>query len=105
MVTIKPLTTVDDYKSATSNDGICVIKFGASWCNPCQRIEPVYEEIAKGNKTMIFFKVDCDVLKEAAKAEKISSIPAFVVYNNGVRVATHTGGDEERLRLFFKDSN
>ena len=46
--------------AATSGDKPLVINFTASWCPPCQRIDPVFEGNAARFPELIFKKIDVD---------------------------------------------
>ena len=68
-------------------DKPAIVDFTASWCGPCQRITPVFEELAKEYAgQIVVYKVDVDKEKGLAQAFNVSSIPA-VLY-------IPVGGDE-----------
>lgn len=67
-----------------------LMKFGAEWCMPCKRVDPV----VKSFKELGFCEVesiDIDDHPELAKEHGIRGIPAFVWFKNGEKVKFHAG--------------
>lgn len=53
-----------------------VIDFNATWCGPCRRFAPIFEEVAKEYKgKAIFMSVDVDNSPSAAQQFEVSAIP------------------------------
>ncbi|WP_289287224.1 thioredoxin domain-containing protein [uncultured Duncaniella sp.] len=53
-----------------------VIDFSATWCGPCRRFAPIFEETAKEYKgKAIFMSVDVDNSPETARQFEVSAIP------------------------------
>ncbi len=57
-----------------------VLYFFATWCGPCQQQAPIYEELAKENPTIMFYKIDVDKCRGAARKKGVTSIPRIFVY-------------------------
>lgn len=70
-----------------------VIDFFATWCGPCKRIAPMYEELSKKFTKVTFLKVDVDESEEIASKFCIQSLPTFVFLKNGVEVHRIEGAD------------
>ncbi|OGB97797.1 thioredoxin [candidate division TM6 bacterium RIFCSPHIGHO2_12_FULL_36_22] len=66
------------------SDKPVVIKAFASWCGPCQQMEPIFEEVEKefANKA-IFATLDVDNARELAIQLGITSIPTTILFKNG----------------------
>ena len=79
--------------SEIPNDKPVVIDFFATWCGPCKRIAPAFEELAKKFPTLSFLKVDVDESEEIASKYTIESLPTFVFLKNGVEVHRIEGAD------------
>lgn len=67
-----------------------LIKFGAEWCGPCKKVEPVLQQFIEANlcKVTIY---DVDEHPEMAEKYHIQSIPAFVWLKDGVEVEKQFG--------------
>ncbi|EOD09596.1 thioredoxin [Emiliania huxleyi CCMP1516] len=77
-----------------------VVDFTATWCGPCQRIKPFFEELAAAHKGALFVKVDVDELESVSQAAEVLAMPTFQVYREGRRVdtlASRRGGVEATL--------
>jgi len=71
-------------------DGTTIVDFWAEWCGPCKLVTPVLEELASEENVKLL-KIDVDKDPDLASEFGISSIPAIMVYNNGVRTKSLTG--------------
>lgn len=57
-----------------------VIDFNATWCGPCQKFGPVFEQVAEEMDGFFkFVSVDVDRCPEAAEQFQVSSIPQVTV--------------------------
>lgn len=74
-----------------------LVDFTASWCGPCKKIGPYFEELATKYTDVIFVKIDVDDLDDVAAECGISAMPTFQLYSNGVKVQEMTGADETKL--------
>jgi len=57
-----------------------VVEFGASWCIPCQELEPILQELAQYYKgTIDFYSIDAERNADVANALKIRNIPTLLI--------------------------
>ena len=92
--TLKELLSVLDSSDKVNNKAL-ILKFGAPWCGPCQRINNIcHQYFTQMSDDIICFDINIDNNMElyvAYKAKKmVTSIPTILVYVNNVdRDATH----------------
>jgi len=79
------------------NDSL-VIVFGASWCGPCKRAKPVYE-----NLPGCIVYADYTELESTAMAMNITKIPHFVSIHNGAEVSRMQSSAEADILKFFEE--
>lgn len=68
------------------------MEFYASWCPHCQRMMPVVEQIKillEGSADIYQFEIDEN--RELADAQKVESIPTFIVYKDGKEMWRRSG--------------
>src|SRR6516162_5879654 len=65
-----------------------LVDFWASWCKPCQMMNPAIEALARDFKVC---KVNVDTNGPLAERYGVSSIPALLVFKDGNQVARHVG--------------
>jgi thioredoxin 1 len=65
-----------------------LVDFWASWCPPCQAMNPIIESLAKEFKVC---KVNVDTNQELAAHYQVSSIPALFIFKRGKIAAQHLG--------------
>lgn len=84
---------------------LVVVDFTATWCPPCQRIAPFFEQLPAKFPKAVFLKVDVDRCAETASAQGISAMPTFIFYRNRTKVDRLQGADpatlESKVRQFY----
>ncbi|NDV70104.1 thioredoxin [Dysgonomonas sp. 25] len=90
----KPSTvsiTASTYKKETGK-GIVLVDYWAAWCPPCQKMNPVLEELAKEYKGKVkIAKLDIDSNKQFATRQGIQSIPTMILYRDGKEIGRAVG--------------
>jgi thioredoxin 1 len=77
-------------------EGITLIDFWASWCQPCVRFAPVYERISDKHADIVFAKVDTEAEQDLAMRFQISAIPTIMAVRDGVIVYSQPGALPEQ---------
>lgn len=80
---------------ATMNQGKVAVYFGATWCGPCRKAKPVFNELAGEMSGCSFLVVDVDQEKELAQKFEIRSIPMIVVLNDGKEKGRFNGSPDK----------
>ena len=63
-----------------------------AWCRPCQVMAPVYEELSREfAKKILFLKINTDHNPNSSAKYRIFSVPTFMMFNSGNRVAQRAG--------------
>jgi thioredoxin 1 len=93
------------------NPGQIVIKFGADWCGPCKKIEPlVHGWIERMPETAQSIIIDIDesfeIYSFLRTKKMVSGIPAILCYNKGnvsyIPDDSITGADVQAVNAFFQ---
>lgn len=94
-----------------SSDNMIVLKFGAEWCKPCKKIEPVinnWYEILPGNVKCGILDVDeeFDIYAFYKRQKIITTIPAILRFNSDNKSVYPDeaifSSDEAEVNVFFE---
>lgn len=90
-----------NFDSFISSKGQTIAEFSGTWCQPCQTIKPIIEEISNENPTLQFGVVDVDESFEIAAQYGVKSIPTFLVFQNGelVRMTSQIGSKNHLVKV------
>lgn len=65
--------------------GLVLVDFWAPWCAPCRMIAPVLEEVSVAfTGKLEILKLNVDESPEIAKFYKVQSIPALILFKDGI---------------------
>ena len=68
-----------------------VLEIYATWCGPCQQMEPIFAELATELKDKYkFAKLNVDEAREISIEYGVSSVPTFIFINDGEVKAKET---------------
>merc|ERR1719422_1086228 len=87
---------------AAAGPKLVVVDFTASWCGPCKRIAPFFEELSTKYSRAVFLKVDVDECQETAAAQGVSAMPTFIFFRNKTKIDKIQGADNKALEEKIK---
>ena len=88
----KPQMSAETYLGLTLNAEDVIMDFGAEWCPPCKKMEPVLAQLVNESpKPFVLAKVDGGNDIEIMKANKIAGIPTFIIYKQGKEIFRKQG--------------
>ena len=88
---------------ASAGERVVCIKFTASWCGPCKKIQPVLDELeAKYSRHFLVCTSDVDESSELVEHFKIASMPTFVFLWKNKVVYILKGADPKLLQVAFE---
>lgn len=71
-------------KEVLNSDKKVLVDFWATWCNPCELMHPVLENLDKEDDENIKIgKINIDNDVELAAKYGVMSIPTFILFENG----------------------
>lgn len=78
-----------------ADEQLVVLKFSASWCNPCKQLGKIIEKIKGDFGNVRFVECDIDESDELVEEFNIMSIPVLVYFKEGQPVDKTVGGLSE----------
>lgn len=84
--------SAEEYAQAITSNAVVLVDFGAEWCPPCKKMEPILAEVQSelGNKFKLV-KVDGGNDLNLMKQEKVEALPVFIIYKDGKEVWRQQG--------------
>lgn len=80
--TIK-VTASNFEQEVLNHDKLTIVKFGAEWCGPCIKLDPIIDEIAAENGNIKVTYVDIDSDGQLAAQYGILSVPSTFFFKQG----------------------
>jgi len=69
-----------------------VLDFGATWCGPCKKLEPILEEISSAyDGRLRFLKVDVGEAPSTAQKHGVMSVPTVIFFKDGKAIHRFSG--------------
>ncbi|HEY8895627.1 MAG TPA: thioredoxin domain-containing protein [Niastella sp.] len=94
VVVDKPVAQMskDAYLASIPRDKTVLVDFGAPWCPPCKKMEPVLEKLKKdhGSKFTLL-TIDGGSQTQLCNDLQIDALPTFILYKQGKPVWRKTG--------------
>ena len=87
---------------ASAGTKLVAVDFTASWCGPCKRISPFFDELSSKYPSALFLKVDVDQCQETAAAYGVNAMPTFMMFRNKVKIDKMQGADNKALEDMIK---
>jgi thioredoxin len=99
----KQMSTDELNKSITASKFV-LVDFGAEWCPPCKKMEPVLKTLQTNNPNKFtLVKVDGGKDEEILKQYNVTALPVFIVFKDGKQVWRRDGiAEEKEIAAQFK---
>lgn len=79
--------TAAEYQSLINSQSTVLVDFGAPWCPPCKKMEPILNTLQEEHGSHYkLVKVDGGNDIDIMKINKVEAIPVFIIYKNGKEV-------------------
>ena len=88
----KNTTTADFKRDVLDAQGLVLVDFWATWCQPCKMMAPILDDLADDLRNdVLVYKVDADAESDLVQEYAIASIPTILIFSRGQVVHTVVG--------------
>ncbi|WP_414838177.1 thioredoxin [Candidatus Nanosalina sp. VS9-1] len=96
--------TPEKMEDVSNSDETWVVDFWASWCGPCKKLAPIYEEVSEELEDVNFGKVNMEEHSDLATKYQVSALPTLLIIKGGDIVAKNEGFmDKESLKSWVQE--
>lgn len=83
----EPQMTIEQYWKRIPTTTTVLVDFGATWCPPCVKMNPLIDELEKTKDlNFVLIRIDASIHTDVMKALNIEPIPVFIIYKEGKEV-------------------
>ena len=86
-VDTKVQLAIEAYQDLTKSGDVVLVDFGAEWCPPCKKMEPILQQLHKeltGQFKLV--KIDGGIDIDVMKSQKVDALPVFIIYKKGKEI-------------------
>ena len=96
---VEKLSTPNELNEFLEQHDLVVVKFGATWCPPCRRLDPKLPLLAGRFKDdgVAVVDVDVDEAEELSEKYSVNAIPCIFVFYKGVQKGRVVGYDPDEI--------
>lgn len=85
-------TSIESYTGQINSHSLTLVDFGAQWCPPCRKMEPILQSFVNDNKSKIsLLKMDGGIETELMKSLQVEALPTFILYKDGKEIKRKQG--------------
>lgn len=71
--------TDNNLNKALAGRPYALLDFGATWCGPCQMLNPVLNQVAEKRKDIAILKIDVEKNSQLAMEFDVRNLPKLVI--------------------------
>lgn len=83
MANVLEITKENFESEVLKADGIVILKFGAEWCGPCKKMDPIIDQVATENPDVKITHLDIDKEREIPVQYAVLSVPTTLFFKDG----------------------
>lgn len=91
---LRSFSELEDLMMQIPDTQLVVLDCYASWCGPCKKMGPIFENIASHHPSVIFRKADVEKIPDIATEFNVTSMPT-IIFLKDIRVIDKVSGPKE----------
>lgn len=105
---MQKITTEQQFEEIINKNELSIIKFYATWCPDCHRIDPFMPEVEQQYQNDVtMYEIDRDELMDLCQKLDIFGIPSFVAFKNGreiTRFVSKLGKSRDEIEQYIEQT-
>jgi|SaaInlV_165m_DNA_1040744.scaffolds.fasta_scaffold168025_2 thioredoxin 1 len=95
----------EDIQTAVLQNDKVVLDFTAKWCGPCKQLEPLLNQFANENESILFLKIDIDNpdCSELIETCAVKNLPTIQFYYNKEMLGDIVGLQKDNIVNYMND--
>nr|WP_294908450.1 rhodanese-like domain-containing protein [uncultured Lacibacter sp.] len=83
--------TMAEYQQQIAGKEYVLVDFGAEWCPPCRKMEPIINQFLAEHKEIFFLQIDGGIHTDLMKQLNAEGLPTFILLKNGQETWRYQG--------------
>jgi thioredoxin-like negative regulator of GroEL len=97
--------TLENFEAFVDSHPWAILKFSATWCQPCRVFDPTFQGMAANQQQVAFGSVDVDQASDLATAFQVRSVPTVIFFRNAEIYLEQAGvPGPEVFQRFFEEA-
>ena len=85
-------TSMESYNGQINSHALTLVDFGAEWCPPCRKMEPIVKAFINENANKLaLIKMDGGAETTLMKTLNVEALPTFILYKDGKEIKRKQG--------------
>ncbi|MED3662355.1 thioredoxin family protein [Ureibacillus sp. FSL K6-8385] len=84
---MKEITTVEQFNETIGKDRPVIVKFYATWCPDCTRMNMFIDPIVEKYSQYEWYQINRDNFPDIADQYQVLGIPSLLIFKNGEKLA------------------
>ena len=80
-----------------------LVRFTASWCKPCKKLEPEYYQLIKDEPSLRSITLDIDDFECISAEAEVNAIPCFHIYRSGNLMKSWVDSNVNTMRAMVNE--
>lgn len=95
----------EDIQTAVLQNDKVVLDFTAKWCGPCKQLEPLLNQFANENDSILFLKIDIDNpdCSELIETCAVKNLPTIQFYYNKEMLGDVVGLQKDNIINYLNE--
>ena len=99
---------MSSFNQIIQSDKPVLVDFFATWCGPCQMLDPILKEVkANLGERISIIKIDVDKNQAVAAQYQVRGVPTMILFQNGKQLWRQSGvlSKEDIIKVIVEKSN